>query len=451
MILKSCDVLENMAILTFIELIINSTLAAVDPRTAVKNSIKVNSELLQAGDHSVHLEPLSRLRLVAIGKAAQEMASGAMDVLADRIVDGLVISKFLNHEITFPANFQVLKGGHPVPNQESLSSGQALNRFCQGSYRQDVFLTLISGGGSALVQMPVEGIPLQDLQMITRSLLHCGATIEKLNTVRKHLDLVKGGGLVKMAAPARGISLIISDVKGDRLDFIASGMTVEDTTTVRDALQIISTHGLLADTPESILRILSNDIKQMVLNTTYPGGEELNWWGNTILLNNASAVHAVIQTARQAGWKAENLGWVLEGEARDAGEKLAEMLTRISEDSMIQKPICLVGGGETVVQVKGLGIGGRNLEVALGAVEGLGLLDNVALITLATDGEDGETGFAGAVVTSKTKRIAEKLDLKTQNYLEENNSCRFFEMAGGLIQTGTTGTNVNDLVILLAW
>ena len=381
------------------------------------------------------------------------MAAGAIDVLGNNFFDGIVITKTMpdqNH-FSFPTNIKILIGGHPIPTEDSILCGLELKQYLKYGKSEDVILALISGGGSALVQLPREGITLIDLQKITLALLRCGATIEEMNTVRKHLDLFKGGGFLRLAEPAGVSSLIISDVMEDRLDVIASGMTVADLSTPIDAVDVLERYHLIHETPISVLRVLQKGKKRQ--NQEISQLENLGFYPvrNSVILNNASAVEGAMNAARQAGWEVENLGWILQGEAEDAGRNLAGLFSRAVSDSIRPRPICLVGGGETTVRVHGKGAGGRNLEVALGAVAGLAGLTNVALITLATDGEDGQTGFAGAVVTENTHRIADRLGLSVQNFLDENNSYHFFEAAGGLIKTGSTGTNVNDLAIMLAW
>ena len=452
--LEHCSgILQYPEIAVFIEGIISSTLSAVDPQSTVRELLKINNGTLQIGDQHIPLDSNNRIRCVAIGKAALKMAAGAIDALGNSIYDGIVITKTTPDQtiICFPTHFEIFVGGHPIPTEESILSGKELKRFLECGKPEDVILVLLSGGGSALVQMPMDGIRLIDLQKITLALLQCGATIEEMNTVRKHLDLVKGGGFLRLTQPARVSSLIVSDVLEDRLDMIASGMTVIDPSSQIDALDVLERYHLIHETPLSVLQVLRKGMKRQTQEIRQLENQSIHPVSNFVIMNNASAVEGALSVARQAGWQVENLGWILHGEAEDTGRNLARLIISVTSDSTRKRPICLVGGGETTVHVHGKGFGGRNLEVALGAVNGLAGLTKVALITLATDGEDGQTGFAGAVVTENTQRIADRLGLLVQNYLDENNSCRFFEAVGGLVKTGSTGTNVNDLVILLAW
>jgi len=446
-LLKKCSkILLNPEMAAFIERLISSALLAADSREAVREALRIEPGLLQ-------LNSETRIRVVAIGKAALNMTTGAIDILGNKILDGLVITKTIPDEADFhfPAKYKIRCGGHPIPTEESILSGQELKHYLLRGTPEDLILMLISGGGSSLVQVPMDSIQLVHLQKMTQALLRCGATIDEINTVRTHLDLVKGGGFLRLAAPARVTSLIVSDVKGDRMDIIASGMTVKDRSTEADALKVLERYGLMSETPSSIVEVLQKGIKRQFQEMDKAKNRSPSNVRNTVILNNASAIDGVMRVAQQAGWQVENLGWILKGEAEDIGRNLTGYLTRVVQDGLRENPICLVGGGETTVLVNGKGIGGRNLEVALGAVPGLVGLTNVALITLATDGEDGQTGFAGAVVTENTLRIANQVGLSVQEYLDQNNSCQFFEAVGGLIETGSTGTNVNDLVMLLAW
>lgn len=448
MIENGLEILGNEERLAFVEGLIASGLAAVNARQAVQDGLKIEGGVLRTGNHAIPLRPGYRLRLLAVGKAAVPMAAGAVDALGCELSDGLVITKEIPTEMNleWAGKLRIMRGGHPIPTRESLESGQAVRDFLRNSREEDIILALISGGGSSLVQLPVAGVSLEDLQTLYRYLLRSGAAIQQVNTVRTHLDLLKGGGLLQMAAPARVVSLLISDVQGDAVDLIASGLTCPVSTTALMAVEVLIKHDLWDIASVSICEALQSNRKVQLLGNPEPLDEI-----NEIILNNSTAVEAVLGFARQAGWEARNLNWVLFEEAKMTGKRLGMLLDHWRREEYKDRRICLVGGGETVVRVRGKGEGGRNLEVALAAVDQIAGIKNTALITLATDGEDGNTGVAGAVVSQRTQQIARRLGLSAQDFLKDNNSLQFFEAVGGLNRTGSTGTNVNDLVILLGW
>lgn len=437
----------------FIQRLIGTALMSADARRAVREALVWKENTLCIGRETFPVIAANRIRLVAIGKAALAMTRGAVDILGENISDGILVTKHLPDDWkgVIPGCIRCMTGGHPIPDERSMESGKAVEVFLRGARQGDLILTLISGGGSALVTLPYAGIELSDLQQLNRRLLESGADIREINVIRKHLDRIKGGGLARLAFPARVACLIISDVMGDPLDIIASGMTVADPTTYEDAWRILEKYRLTKGISNNILEFIQRGRKGETPETTKSGEACLEGVMNEIILNNASAVEGVLAEVGIAGWNSQVLEGNLKGEAREAGRRLAGILKRLAREGGSRKPICLVGGGETTVKVQGRGLGGRNLELALAAVEVLDGVRDVALVTLATDGEDGVTGYAGAVVSGDTYRIAKERGLSPSDFLAENNSSRFFEAAGGLIRTGPTGTNVNDLVFLLAW
>jgi hydroxypyruvate reductase len=307
---------------------------------------------------------------------------------------------------------------------------------------EDTLVCLISGGGSALVTAPY--VPLEDLQTLTSLLLSSGAPIDEINTLRRQLDRVKGGGLAR-GTRAKIISLILSDVIGNSLEAIASGPTVPDPTTKVDAIAILKKYNLEEKVPGSILDILLS-VPSLALTSS---GRAINARVQNIIVgDNKLAAQAALKQAEQEGFQAEILTNELQGEARDAGRDVAQRLR--AESVNRTRPFCLIVGGETTVTIRGYGKGGRNQELALGAVEELRGVENVMLITLATDGDDGPTDAAGAVVTGESAQRAAAQGLDAVDHLSRNDSYRFFEKLGDLLKTGPTGTNVNDLTFLFA-
>jgi hydroxypyruvate reductase len=339
----------------------------------------------------------------------------------------------------------VIEGGHPVPDARSLEAGERVLKFVSSLKKEDILVCLISGGGSALVTAP--RVPLEDLQTLTSLLLASGARIDEINTLRRQLDRIKGGGLAR-ATKARVISLILSDVIGDPLEAIASGPTVPDPTTAEDAVRILKKYELEKQVPDSIHGILLRAPSSAPVLQRLPaedGGGSISV-RNTIIGDNKLAAQAALEQAKRQGFHGEILTNELQGEAREVGRELAHRL-RV-ESSQSSRPFCLIAGGETTVTVRGAGKGGRNQELALAVVPDLGGLENVLLIALATDGDDGPTDAAGAVVTGESAERAKSLGLDVANHLARNDAYPFFEALGDLLKTGPTGTNVNDLIFL---
>jgi hydroxypyruvate reductase len=416
--------------------IIAAALEAVDPFQAVQK----------------HLPDLrGRVYGLGIGKAAIPM----MDALAERVPlsGGLAVTKFASGLAR--ESYTVLEGGHPIPDARSLEAGQRVLDFVSRLKEDDTLVCLISGGGSALVTAPYDGISLEDMQSLTSLLLSSGARIDEINTLRRQLDRIKGGGLAR-ATKARIISLIVSDVVGSPLEAIASGPTAPDPTTRDDAYKILkkyiatetcfddAQHGLRhGDFLASVTRRLRDS---KVAETLKPDDPLFGRIQNIIIGDNKLAAQAALAQAKREGFYAEILTNELQGEAREVGQELAHRLrVSISEKP---HPLCLIAGGETTVTIRGEGKGGRNQELALAAVDELAGLQNIIFIALATDGDDGPTDAAGAVVTGETARRAESLGLRAADHLSRNDAYPFFEAIGDLLKTGPTGTNVNDLILL---
>jgi hydroxypyruvate reductase len=375
---------------------------------------------------------------LGIGKASIPM----MDALAARVslAGGLAVTKFVAG--ISRDRFTVMEGGHPVPDARSLHAGERVLEFVSALEEKDTLVCLISGGGSALVTAPY--VPLEDLQTLTSLLLSSGAPIDEINTLRRQLDRVKGGGLAR-ATPAKIISLILSDVIGNPLEAIASGPTVPDPTTKVDAIAILQKYNIEKEVPKSIFGIL---LSVPSLALAGDSGNVRERVQNIIIGDNKVAAFAALKQAEQESFQAEILTNELQGEARQVGRDLAHRLRE--EGSKRTRPFCLIAGGETTVTIMGEGKGGRNQELALSAVDNLRGLENSMLLALATDGDDGPTDAAGAVVTGESASRAESLGLEAADYLSRNDAYPFFDALGDLLKTGPTGTNVNDLAFLFA-
>jgi len=407
--------------------VLAAALDAVDPAAAVERYLSEHP--LPSG---------GRVFALGLGKAAIPMTR-ALSQFAD-LTDTLVIAKHAS-----PLDLEsatVIESGHPVPDSRSLIAGQAVLDFVSDLREDDLLVCLISGGGSALMTAPT--VPLEDMQTLTSALIACGARIDEINTLRRHLDRVKGGGIAK-ATKARVLSLILSDVVGSPLEAIASGPTAPDPTTKKDALEVMEKYfpeNHNTEIPASILHFLSSNPE-----TPKPDESIFSRVQNIIVGDNALALQTALKQARKEGFCVESLGSNWQGEAREVGIELARKL-RVTKDSK-KRAICLIAGGETTVTIRGDGTGGRNQELALAAVPVLAGVDNALLISLATDGEDGPTNAAGAVVNGETLERAEKLGLDVADYLSRNDAYHFFEQLSDLLKIGPTGTNVNDLVFLV--
>jgi glycerate 2-kinase len=437
-----------------VEGILNAALTAVDPHKAVERAAIRRWNYLEIAGKSYALNGFRRVLVVGFGKAAVPMAEAIEIILGDHLTAGLVITKHVSEDSggRTASRIQVVKGSHPVPDQDSIRATQSLLEICRNCSKDDLVICLISGGGSALCTLPVEGVTLDDMQVLTRLLLKSGAEIGEINTLRKHLDQVKGGGLARWLFPAQVVTFIVSDVIGSPLEVIASGPTVADPSTFADAIQILNKYKLTQEIPGPILAYLQKGLADSSLESLKVGDPALERVQNLVIAGNYQAAKAAAEEARRRGFNTLVLTTYLHGEAVQAGMLLASILKQVAlTGEPLVRPACVIAGGETTVTVHGGGLGGRNLEVALGSVDDLAGMNEVALITLATDGEDGPTDAAGAIVTGETLENARKLPITPASFLAENDSYHFFEQAGGLIKIRPTGTNVNDLAFLLAF
>lgn len=424
--------------------ILAAALHSVDPKEAVMSG-------LRKLDRKITFKPGRRVGLVSMGKAAVPMASGLLEQYADRIASGLVVAKVLpEQQATQLSKMKVLTGNHPVPGVSSVFAGEEIIRYLSGFGNGDMVFCLISGGASALVAKPFPHISLDDLRDTTGLLLDCGASIDEINVIRKHLDEIKGGRLAAACGESACVSLILSDVLGDRLDVIASGPTVPDKSTYQDALRIIEKYKLTNHVPISIMELFRKGVIGQAPETPKPGDRVFDD-KQTILVGSLKiAMEAALEKARELGYSAEMIYPLLTGEAREVGERLAAFLkSKAGENKTDGCRRCWIAGGESTVTIRGCGIGGRNQELALAAVRGLDGVKGATLITFATDGEDGRSPAAGAVVTGDTLRRAVERGLDPDQYLLNNDSHTFFKALNSTIITGSTGTNVNDLVVLL--
>jgi len=431
--------------------ILGAVLNAIDPRKAVRNHVRRVNGVLTINNLTFDLNDFHRIFVVGGGKASGAMAEAVEELLADRLTGGFV-NVLRSTESDFKTHKIFLSGaGHPIPDEDGMNGARKIIQLVSKANEKDLVICLISGGGSALVPLPAADIPLRDKQELTAALLKCGATINEINAVRKHISALKGGHLAKVAYPATVVSLILSDVVGDPLDSIASGPTVPDMTTFNDAISTLKKHNLWQSaTPESIKKRLEAGFKGEIPETPKPGDKEFENTYNVLIGNNRIAALAACREGERLGLKALLLSTTIEGEARDIGIAYAGIIKEIlASDNPIAKPAVVVAGGETTVTVTGRGKGGRNQELVLGASLSIEGLREVAIASIGTDGIDGPTDAAGAIADGQTtmRAYGKKLDPKT--FLMDNDSYSFFSKLCDLIFTGPTGTNVNDVTVMV--
>jgi glycerate 2-kinase len=431
--------------------ILQSAIAAVDPRKIVRNALAWQENALHVNGMEGKYLIRGDIIMIGAGKAAYPMAMGALDVLGEKINRGTIITKSLPADPTpeLDARIQVRMGDHPIPGKDSEEATRRVMETCTGLTEGDLVIFLLSGGASALMSMPLPGLRLEDIHQMTRVLLKCGANIAEMNALRKHVDTVKGGGLARLIYPAKVITLALSDVVGDNPSVIGSGPTVTDESTFQDAQQVIEKYHLEGKLPPSISEIIQKGLRGEIAETIKPGNPILENCEYRIIGSNQIAVKVASDEAENSGMVTINLGSMIQGEAKTVGMQFASFLKNKAEEFIgNSSPICFIGGGETTVTLMGRGRGGRNLETALAAVEGISGMDRACIVTLASDGEDGMTGKAGAVITGETFNRGLSRGFHPKNFLAGNDSLSYFEKVGGLLSCGSTGTNVMDLFLL---
>lgn len=406
-----------------LKVIINEVINEVLPDKAVKNKLK-------------ELNVQSEVRLVSIGKAAWRMANAAKEVLGDRIKKGIVITKYKHSEGPIEG-IEIYEAGHPTPDENTIKATKRALEIASNLSENDTVLFLVSGGGSALFEMPKDGISLSEMQDLTNQLLKSGANIIEINTIRKHLSKVKGGRFAQHVYPAKVLSLVLSDVLGDRLDTIASGPAYPDSSTSQQAIDVIEKYKLK----------VSNDILNALKEET---PKELPNIETYIIGSVKVSCDKAMEKAREFGFNTIILTTQLNCEAKEAGRFLAAIGKEILENNRpIPKPAAVILGGEAVVHVKGNGKGGRNQELALSFAIEIEGLEKIALCSFGTDGTDGPTDAAGGIVDGQTCEKIRKAGYSPEKLLENNDSYNALKIANDLLITGPTGTNVNDLIVML--
>lgn len=403
---------------------------------------------LEIGTLSFKLPEFKRVLVIGGGKAA---ASMALEI--ERILDGWVTGGSVNIPVyTNPwpksSKIEFNQATHPVPSQRGCQGVRDMLKLVGQPSRNDLVICLISGGGSALMPLPSRGLSLSNKQKTTQLLLKSGAKIDEINTVRKHLSEIKGGRLAEKLYPATVISFIISDVVGDRLDSIASGPTVPDSTTYSDAYNVLNERGLWHRIPGSVRNHIRKGIGDKLSETPKEGSKIFKRVHNVLVGTNTESCRAAARVLKRRGYHTLLLSTRIQGEAREVGKVVSGIISDIRENQLpINPPAAIVAGGETTVTVHGKGRGGRNQELVLSGAMSIRGMPNVLLSSIGTDGMDGPTRAAGAVADGSTVERGLRKGLNADTYLRENNSHEFFKKLKDLIVTGPTGTNVNDILI----
>jgi hydroxypyruvate reductase len=426
--------------------IFRAALAAADPVAATLRHVRLRDGTLLAGKTRYPLRCIRKIHVIGGGKAGAAMA---------RAVEKLAIPKALRGDSLVNVKdgnraklrwIQLNECGHPVPDQRGVRGTQRIAEIAAGAGPDDLVLCLVSGGASALLPLPAPPITLEEKQAATKLLLACGANIHEINTVRKHISLIKGGQLARMANPARVLSLILSDVIGDDLDVIGSGLTAPDASTFARAKDVLEKYGILDRVPASVRDRLESGVRGEIRETPKPGDPAFTRTQNLIVGSNRLAVEAAAARARELGFHAMILSTMVEGETREIARMHAAIAREIARYGRpLAPPACLISGGETTVTIRGDGLGGRNQEFVLAAAIDLAGLDGIVVLSGGTDGTDGPTPAAGAIADGQT--LAREPG--APKFLAANDSYHFFEKLNDLLITGPTNTNVADVRVIL--
>ncbi|MBU1904728.1 MAG: glycerate kinase [Proteobacteria bacterium] len=435
------------------EEIFRRSVEAVNPYEAVRRFVRVDGDYLIAGTEDqpaveLDLNGFDRVFLVGGGKATAPMARALEDLLGGRINRGIINVKYgFAMDLAFT---EIIEANHPLPDMNGVEGTAKILHLLQNAGEKDLIFSLISGGGSALLVQPAGKITLSEMQDLTRSLLECGASIDEMNAVRKHISSIKGGQMARSAMPATTINLMLSDVVGDRMDVIASGPFVPDPSTFEDAWGILKKYDL-KEVPIAIESHLKAGREGRIPETPKAGDPAFDRVHNFIIGSNILALKAAEDKARHFGYNTLILSSMVEGETKE----VARVHTAIAKEIVktgrpVPPPACIISGGETTVTIRGKGLGGRNQEFCLAAALDLtGLPPGVAVLSGGTDGDDGPTKAAGAIVDPFTVKRGKEAGLEASDFLYDNDSYHFFEKTGDLLITGPTGTNVMDVRLVL--
>ncbi|MBU0993508.1 MAG: glycerate kinase [Proteobacteria bacterium] len=421
---------------------------AVEPFSTVKNACRTEAGRLVICGKSFNLSRFNRIYMIGFGKATAPMASAMEDLLKEHLTAGIIIVKY-GHGIHMNRT-RIIEAGHPIPDEKGVSGTTDILELARQAGKNDLVICLVSGGGSSLLVHPAAGITLEDKQEISRILIECGATIQEINTIRKHLSAVKGGQLASLVYPATLVTLMMSDVVGDDPGIIASGPTVPDKSTFKDCLDVMGKYNLGNRLPSRVKTHLENGLNGLVNETPASNHEAFKTSWHWVIGNNMTAILSAQKEAERLTYNTVILSSMIEGENRHVAAVHTAIVREIMKTGHpINVPACILSGGETTVTVTGKGKGGRNQEFALACVKNIHDLGQVVILSTGTDGTDGPTDAAGAIVDSHTFSRSRSLCLDPEAYLRNSDSYEFFKKLDDLFITGPTHTNVMDLRILL--
>jgi glycerate 2-kinase len=443
--------LEKMR--THAEQIFRSSVAAVDPYNAVKRFLLLDGEVLRLGhegreSQEIDLSLFDRILVVGGGKATAPMAKAVEDILGPRLQGGMINVKY--GFTTSLSRIEIREAGHPIPDENGVLGTRKILELLQECGEKDLVFSLISGGGSALLPQPAREITLAEKQVVTRMLIECGASIDEINALRKHISSSKGGQMARFAFPATTVNLMLSDVVGDRMDVIASGPFVPDTSTYRDVKDVLEKYNL-TDIPPAVEKYLRAGLAGRLSETPKEGDPVFERVHNRIVGSNMIALQAAGKKAEALGYTTVILSSMVEGETRE----VTRVHTAIAREILrtghpVAPPACIISGGETTVTIRGNGLGGRNQEFCLAAALDLdGVAPRVVILSGGTDGNDGPTDAAGGIVDPLTLRRAEEAGMKAMDFLGNNDAYHFLQKTGDLLITGPTNTNVMDVRLIL--
>lgn len=429
--------------------IMNDAINAVKPSSLMKDRLLLEGRLFKVNDLVYDLDKYKDVYVIGAGKASAYMAQHLEEILGTGITGGIISTKYGHSAVC--TNVDVFEAGHPVIDESSLNVTSKIIGLLENTTERDLVICLLSGGGSALLESLPERIELNEVKKTFELLLSSGADIKEMNVVRKHISQVKGGKLLKRVYPSECLTLIISDVVGDKLETIASGPTYYDSSTFSDSVQILDKYDLTNKLPAKITEYLQKGVKGRVEETLKQSDSFLSKVNNIILGNNLLALKKAGETAESLNYNTLFVSSMIEGESKEAAKVISGIIKQIKySDFPVKKPACLLLGGETTVTLRGKGKGGRNQEFVLASLIQLkNELDDMILLSCGTDGTDGPTDAAGAFAEKGVMSKVKANNLYPLDFLNENNSYDFFEKTDGLIKTGPTGTNVMDVVIAL--
>lgn len=426
--------------------ILSEAISAVDPSACIYRSMNKESGTVIINGSSYDLSLYDNIYAIAFGKAAISMSKAIEDILGDFLTGGIAVTKHGFADSL--AKMKVYEANHPIPDANSIAAGQAVHDFLEHTGENDLIFFLISGGGSALITLPRKEVTITDIVKLTAGIMRAGATIDELNTIRKHLCSIKGGGLAKMAYPSQSVSLILSDVVGDPLDVIASGPTVPDTSTFDDFHEIVQRYGLKLS--PAVSGLLEDGLEGVIDETPTSGAHVFERASHYLVGNNSLALQEAQKKASDLGYNTTILTSSIVGEAKE----VAKVFAAIAREERLRRtplelPACILAGGETTVTMKGKGAGGRCQEMALSFGIEVADLEGLLFLAAGTDGNDGTTDHAGAFADGDTVQRGKNLQMDARRELYDNNSYDYFKETGDLITTGPTGTNVMDIYMIL--